>query len=89
MLDHLCLQVENVEASLSFYLQVFAPLGMREAIRVPPPNGLAVGLAGSDGRPVFWLTEYHPGTTPCTCVTPTATTWRPCTTAGEPIRAGP
>jgi catechol 2,3-dioxygenase-like lactoylglutathione lyase family enzyme len=55
MLDHLFLQVADVEASLAFYLRVFGPLGMVEAMRVPHPAGFEVGLAGPDGQPVFWL----------------------------------
>ena len=55
MLDHLFLQVADVPASLEFYLRVFAPIGMTEAMRVPHPDGFEVGLAGPDGRPAFWL----------------------------------
>jgi catechol 2,3-dioxygenase-like lactoylglutathione lyase family enzyme len=55
MLDHLGLQARDVEASLDFYLRVFAPIGMREAMRFPHPNGIVVGLAGPDGPPDFWL----------------------------------
>jgi catechol 2,3-dioxygenase-like lactoylglutathione lyase family enzyme len=55
MLDHIGLQVADVEASLAFYLQVFAPLGMREVMRFPHNGSLVVGLSGSDGVPDFWL----------------------------------
>lgn len=55
MLDHLGLQVANVESSLAFYLRVFAPLGLREAARFPHPDGVVVGLCGADNVPSFWL----------------------------------
>lgn len=55
MLDHLFIQVADVEASLAFYLRVFAPIGMREAMRFPHPDGFEVGLAGPGSPPDFWL----------------------------------
>jgi catechol 2,3-dioxygenase-like lactoylglutathione lyase family enzyme len=55
MIDHLGVQVADVEASLAFYLQCFTPLGMREAMRFPAGDSFVVGLAGADGAPDFWL----------------------------------
>jgi len=55
MLDHIALQVQDVEASLAFYLGTFAPIGMREAMRFPYGDDIVVGLSGQDGIPVFWL----------------------------------
>jgi catechol 2,3-dioxygenase-like lactoylglutathione lyase family enzyme len=55
MLDHIGLQVRDVEASLAFYLRTFVAIGMREAMRFPVGDQLFVGLAGPDGVPVFWL----------------------------------
>ena len=55
MLDHLGVQVTDVEASLAFYLQTFAPIGVREAVRFPVGDTSVVGLAGPDGVPDFWL----------------------------------
>lgn len=55
MLGHLGIQVANVEASLAFYLRVFAPLGFREAMRYPQGDSFVVGLSGPDGAPDFWL----------------------------------
>ena len=55
MLDHIGLQVKDVEASLEFYLRTFAAIGMREAMRFPYGDSFAVGLAGPDGVPSFWL----------------------------------
>jgi len=55
MLDHIGLQVQDVEASLAFYLRSFAAIGMREAMRFPYRDTIVVGLAGPDGIPSFWL----------------------------------
>jgi catechol 2,3-dioxygenase-like lactoylglutathione lyase family enzyme len=55
MLDHLALQVADVEAATEFYLNTFAPVGIREAMRVEPPVGTLVGLSGPDGMPQLWL----------------------------------
>ncbi|ABW14795.1 Glyoxalase/bleomycin resistance protein/dioxygenase [Parafrankia sp. EAN1pec] len=55
MFDHVGVQVGDVEASLALYLAVFAPLGMREAMRIPLEGSAVVGLAGPDGVPAFWL----------------------------------
>jgi catechol 2,3-dioxygenase-like lactoylglutathione lyase family enzyme len=55
MLDHIAVQVADVEAAAAFYLRVFAPLGIREAMRFPREGDLVVGLCGGDGAPRFWL----------------------------------
>src|SRR3954452_7848333 len=55
MLDHLALQCADVEAAAAFYQRVFAALPVREAMRVPRPEGPVVGLAGADGFPHLWL----------------------------------
>jgi catechol 2,3-dioxygenase-like lactoylglutathione lyase family enzyme len=55
MIDHLGVQVANVEASLAFYLQTFAAIGLREAMRFPYGDSIIVGLSGADGIPGFWL----------------------------------
>src|SRR5215470_6270361 len=55
MIDHIGVQVADVEASLAFYLGVFAPIGMREAMRFPHGDSIVVGLCGPDGWPTFWL----------------------------------
>jgi catechol 2,3-dioxygenase-like lactoylglutathione lyase family enzyme len=55
MLDHLGLQARDVDASVGFYLRMFAAIGMREAVRFPHGDSLVVGLAGPDGVPTFWL----------------------------------
>jgi catechol 2,3-dioxygenase-like lactoylglutathione lyase family enzyme len=55
MLDHIGIQVADVEASLGFYLRNFAPIGMHEALRFPQGDTFVVGLAGPNGIPNFWL----------------------------------
>ncbi len=55
MLDHIGLQVQDVEKSLDFYLRTFGPIGMREIMRFPAGDTIVVGLGGPDGQAVFWL----------------------------------
>src|SRR5258708_36574934 len=55
MMDHMGVQVADVEASLAFYLRAFAPIGMREAMRFPVGESFVIGLAGPEGPPDFWL----------------------------------
>jgi catechol 2,3-dioxygenase-like lactoylglutathione lyase family enzyme len=57
MIDHIGIQVADVEASLAFYLRTFKPIGMREAMRFPHGDTFVVGLCGSDGIPAFWLSR--------------------------------
>jgi catechol 2,3-dioxygenase-like lactoylglutathione lyase family enzyme len=55
MIDHIGIQVAEVEASLDFYLRTFAPIGLREMLRFPQGDTFVVGLGGPDGFPDFWL----------------------------------
>jgi catechol 2,3-dioxygenase-like lactoylglutathione lyase family enzyme len=55
MIDHIGVQVTDVEASLAFYLNAFEPIGMREVMRFAHADAFVVGLAGADGAPSFWL----------------------------------
>jgi catechol 2,3-dioxygenase-like lactoylglutathione lyase family enzyme len=55
MLDHIGVQVADVEASVAFYLRIFASIGMREVMRFPQGDTFVVGLSGPDGVPNFWL----------------------------------
>ncbi len=55
MIDHLGVQVADVDASLAFYLRAFGPIGLREAMRFPVEDSFVVGLSGRDGVPGFWL----------------------------------
>jgi catechol 2,3-dioxygenase-like lactoylglutathione lyase family enzyme len=55
MLDHLGLQVADVQASVDFYLGIFGPIGMHETMRFPHGDTFVVGLSGSDDNPDFWL----------------------------------
>src|SRR4051794_9411453 len=55
VIDHVSLQVADVDAAAAFYIRVFAPLGVREAMRHGSPDGAVVGLCGPDGYPHLWL----------------------------------
>ncbi len=56
MIDHLALQVEDVDAAAGFYTSVFAALGLREAMRQTHDEGVVVvGLSGPDGFPRLWF----------------------------------
>jgi catechol 2,3-dioxygenase-like lactoylglutathione lyase family enzyme len=55
MIDHVGVQVADVDAALAFYLDVFGPVGMREQLRFPVGDSFVVGLAGPEGQPDFWL----------------------------------
>ena len=55
VIDHLALQVADVDAAAAFYVRVFAPAGVREAMRFDGPEGAVVGLSGPDGMPQLWL----------------------------------
>jgi catechol 2,3-dioxygenase-like lactoylglutathione lyase family enzyme len=55
MIDHVGVQVADVDAALAFYLDVFGPVGMREQLRFPVGDSFVVGLADPEGQPDFWL----------------------------------
>ena len=55
MLDHVALQVADVDAAATFYTRVFAPCGVRELMRYAGPGGAVVGLCGPDSYPRLWL----------------------------------
>jgi len=56
MIDHLGIQVADVEASLTFYTTAFGPLGLHETVRIPLEASMVVGMATStDGQPDLWL----------------------------------
>ena len=55
MIDHIGVQVADVEASLAFYLRTFTPIGMHEVMRYPHGDSFVVGLSGPDDIPDFWL----------------------------------
>jgi catechol 2,3-dioxygenase-like lactoylglutathione lyase family enzyme len=55
VLDHLALQVADVDAAAAFYVEIFAPLEVRELMRFAGPQGPVVGLGGPDGRPQLWF----------------------------------
>ena len=55
MLDHVGVQVADVEASVAFYLRTFAAIGMREVMRIPVDGTVVVGLSDDTGVPDLWL----------------------------------
>jgi catechol 2,3-dioxygenase-like lactoylglutathione lyase family enzyme len=55
VIDHLSLQVADVDAAAALYLRLFAPLGIKEVMRFPRDGELVIGLGGPDGVPKFWL----------------------------------
>ena len=56
MIDHLGIQVADVEAALGFYTAAFAPIGLHEVTRIPHPPGFVVGMASGTGEhPDLWL----------------------------------
>ncbi len=55
VIDHLALQVSDVDAAATAYARLLAPLGIRALMRFPRENELVVGLGGPDGIPKFWL----------------------------------
>lgn len=59
MMDHIGIQVADVEASLAFYLRAFAPIGIREEMRFPHGDTFVVGMSGPDGMPDFWLSQNN------------------------------
>ena len=58
MIDHLGIQVADVDSALAFYTTALAPIGLHEAVRIPTPPSFVVGMASSvDGQPDFWLSR--------------------------------
>ncbi len=56
MIDHLGIQVADVDAAVTFYTTALAPIGLREAVRFPVPPSSVVGMVSSaGGQPDFWL----------------------------------
>jgi catechol 2,3-dioxygenase-like lactoylglutathione lyase family enzyme len=57
LIDHIGVEVADVDAAVAFYLRVFEPIGLKEALRFPYEDSFAVGLAGPDGVPDFWVSK--------------------------------
>ena len=51
-------------ASAEFFLKVFGPVGLREAVRFPVGESAVVGFSGPDGNPQFWISPVEPETEP-------------------------
>lgn len=60
MIDHLGIQVADVESSAHWYLTVLAPLGLREMMRFPTPGGPVLGFGVDDTAAPFWLSPVAP-----------------------------
>ena len=54
MIDHVALQAADVDAAVSFYDRLLAPLGSERIMDFPTPHGRTVGY-GVGGKPSFWL----------------------------------
>ncbi len=61
MLDHIGVQVVDVDGSAKVYLAALAPLGFQEMARFPSPDGLVVGIGDAGGAPYFWLSGVPDG----------------------------
>ncbi len=62
MMDHLGLQAADPDVAAQFYTTMFAPIGLRAAVRFDTPHGAVVGLAGPDGHPFLWFSPVtRPG----------------------------
>jgi catechol 2,3-dioxygenase-like lactoylglutathione lyase family enzyme len=59
MIDHLGLQCADPTATAAFYLRVFAPCGVREAMRIDTPQGPVIGMAGESGQPQLWVSPME------------------------------
>ena len=57
MLDHVGVQCDDVSASKAFFEALLAPLGVTAAM----DYGVAVGFAGPDGNPQFWVADNQGG----------------------------
>lgn len=64
MIDHLGIQVADVQSALTFYATALAPVGLHEAVRIPQPPAFVVGMASSaEGPADFWLLQGSPAET--------------------------
>ena len=59
MIDHLGLQSADPAAAAAFFARVFAPCGVREAMRIDTPHGPVVGMAGEAGQPQLWVSPME------------------------------
>jgi catechol 2,3-dioxygenase-like lactoylglutathione lyase family enzyme len=62
MIDHMGVQVADVEASLAFYLRAFTPIGIREAVRFPAGESFVVGGPVPSARYGIWPSLQPPAT---------------------------
>lgn len=55
MIDHVALNVSDLESSKAFYVQALEPLGFSILHEIPE----AIGM-GPDGQPILWLVRRDP-----------------------------
>jgi catechol 2,3-dioxygenase-like lactoylglutathione lyase family enzyme len=55
MIDHIGVQVTDLEQSVAFYTKALAPLGYTLIMRLPQFAGFGV-----DGKPDFWIEQGKP-----------------------------
>ncbi|NNN14125.1 MAG: VOC family protein [Acidimicrobiaceae bacterium] len=55
MLDHLAIEVADVDTSAEFYLEVLAPIGIAQSTRLEFEGEVTIGLSGPSGPASFWL----------------------------------
>ena len=67
VLDHLALQFADADAAAAFYLEVFAPLEVREPMRLPARRARSSGSPVRTGTPTCGSARWWiPGCDPCT-----------------------
>ncbi|MET3804754.1 catechol 2,3-dioxygenase-like lactoylglutathione lyase family enzyme [Nakamurella sp. UYEF19] len=64
MMDHFGAQVRDVPASAAFFLKVFGPLGIREAMRIPVGDSFVIGFSWPEAELQFWISPTEPETQP-------------------------
>jgi len=55
MIDHISIQVTDLEASVAFYARALAPLGYGLVMRAGPAAGFGIA-----GKPEFWIAAGKP-----------------------------
>lgn len=59
LIDHTGIGVSDMAASSRFYDAVFAALGIKRVMQLPPDTG-ADGVAYGFTYPEFWIDRFHP-----------------------------
>ena len=61
MIDHMGVQVANLDRSIAFYERALAPLGIVLVMKLPPEIAPGAGF-GPKGKPQFWIDASKPPT---------------------------